>query len=292
MTLHDIELALEEEAVEVARRNYRELLKHGLTDQNPGRELIRRTIGAVIEAITSWQEDATSGKAGRSIGLARFLAQYDADEVALIALRAVTSACSSREAKLTATAMSIMADLEQIDLIERLREANKQVYLRFVRSTRGRGSRLSADRKLAILRRQFQYVGTFNASTEFTWTASERLQVGVRLIEIIKETTGLIEIVKADVGARHHVTVIRPSADVEAWLKAAQETCAGARPQFYPMVIPPLPWRGAYGGGYLRPARGQKQALMKFAAGGHRVELQNSSLAPVCAAVNAIQETP
>jgi len=191
------ERVLETEAYEEGRARYRALLeKRGLENSSPGSELMRQTIGDVIAGIAEWQAAAADGTPGRSVGLAKFIAQYDTDEVAFITLLHVVRALHDTK-KLVAVAMDVTRDLEVIDLESRLKQADLKLHTRYVRTV----ARRKDHKRMAILKMNGEYLGVFSAKAGFAWSDSERLQVGVRLLEIVRETTGIYEtLIATDLG--------------------------------------------------------------------------------------------
>jgi DNA-directed RNA polymerase len=288
------EKALETDAVEAGRERYRKLVEaRGGENTGPGMELIRRTIGAVIDGINEWQDDATNGRPGRDVGLAKFLTQFDAEEVAFITLRRVTAAIHKADSKLTTVAMYVVGDLEAIDLEDRLKKADRKLYNRYVRIVKNRSVR--DGKKMAILKKNGEYLGVFSAKAGFAWDHSERLRVGVRLLEIVRERVGLFETHLAtdpgDTGQRgdaaYHLTPTESSAD---WLLHAHAMLELARPVYYPMVVPPADWTDNEGGGYLTRKGGFLRPLVKVVHTGFKAEVNASQMPLVTRAINVLQQ--
>lgn len=291
------EVALEEDAVERARSRYQESLKIvGLENTAPGQAMVRRSIGAVIAAVEQWIGDAEGGAAGRDAGLAKFLAQYDADEVALVALRHCVAAVAARELPLAALAMSIVADLEAIDLEARLRSADPSVFRRYQIAVKRLGAKTQGTQqrnRVAMLKKQGKYTGSFTGKASFAWGMSEKLRVGVRLVEMVVECAGFISVERmARAGDRNQKNYVVPTGRALDWVENAHGLCEIASPVLYPMVVPPRPWQGARFGGYISDGRGFRRSLIRLpATSGYREEILNADLSRVTAAVNALQET-
>jgi DNA-directed RNA polymerase, mitochondrial len=290
------ERALEQDAVEAGIARYRDMLAaRGGENTAPGQRLMRRTIGDVVAGITEWQQQATDGTPGRNVGLAKFLAQYDAEEVAFITLRHVVGALHRTDAKLVKTAMLVVSDLEAIDLEARLKKADRQLFNRYVRIVRNQSIR--QGKRMSILKSQGEYVGVFSAKAGFAWTDSQRLQVGVRLLEIVEERTNLFEKIlstdPADAGKHGDAAYfLAPTEQTQRWLETAHAEMDLTRPTYYPMVVPPVDWTDNEGGGYLSQARGFKRSLVKVVQGTFRAEVNASAMPKVTAAINALQRVP
>jgi DNA-directed RNA polymerase len=302
MTMTDDQLmaaeqALETDSVEDGQQRYRALLTaRGGENSSPAQALMRRSIDRVVEGINEWQKQAADGTPGRAVGLAKFVAQFDADEVAFTALRHIVRAIHRADQKLTATAMAVVADLEAVNLEARLKKADPQLFKRYVRvvSRRSRQDK----RKISILRSQGEYLGIFSAKANFEWSASEKVQVGLRLLEIVRERTEIVDWQLANDLAgsgqreKNASYYILPTERASEWLKEAHASMELARPIFYPMVVPPRDWIDNAQGGYLSDGRGFRRAMVKGAFGNFSCEVDAASMPLVTEAVNALQRVP
>jgi DNA-directed RNA polymerase len=82
------------------------------------------------------------------------------------------------------------------------------------------------------------------------WTPQERLSVGVFLIQLIAQYTGLIA-VTLEQSACRKVRRVRATDACIAWIREMEEQDKMLCPFTLPMVIPPRPWEGVMEGGYL-----------------------------------------
>lgn len=123
-------------------------------------------------------------------------------------------------------------------------------------------------------------------------TEAERLSVGVKLLEIVIETTGLVELQDAGNGSARseRMYYVVPKAATLDWIERYTGWYAAVSPEWWPMVVPPKPWTGPVSGGYYtripRPLQLIKNARKAFMA-----ELEHIEMPDVYAAVNAVQET-
>jgi DNA-directed RNA polymerase len=82
-----------------------------------------------------------------------------------------------------------------------------------------------------------------------TWTSQERIRVGVKLIDIIIKTTGLVKLEKK-IQKRKTVYHVVATKDTQEWITAFNETGQTALPRYSPCIIEPKDWEGFWGGGY------------------------------------------
>lgn len=299
-TLTKIEYELEEEAVEQAMRRYREAVDRAALEESPvGLQLIRQNLEAVIAGIKLWIAESDAGVAGRArsknVNGVKFIRQFSFEEVAFMALRATVRACHTPNSRLTASAMKLVAEMESVDLVGRLKKSNRQVYLRYLRFADKLKTRPHTER-LAILRDQFKYTGEVsNRAALFSWDDGDRAQLGCELFRIVADCTGLISIEDvrvSDVGKQRQALCVLPTVGAAEWIEHAHTIMGMDRPAFYPMVVPPNDWKGNTGGGYLKATNGFTKRLLKSSVGGNHPGLITADLARVCEAINAIQRTP
>lgn len=129
------------------------------------------------------------------------------------------------------------------------------------------------------------------------WTAAERLQVGIFLIDAFNTATGLFKCEMVATGSgKDHTTqyFLAPEAGTMDWVKKAAAHGEMMATEHWPTVIPPKRWRRPWGGGYHTPLI-RKMPLVKTrghaGARAYLEELRNRDLSLVYDAVNRVQET-
>ena len=81
------------------------------------------------------------------------------------------------------------------------------------------------------------------------WSDTDRIHVGLRLIDIIIRDTGIIKL-RSEYTRRKTVTYLQPTDDTLEWIKAFNETHESNLPRYSPCIIPPKDWDSFFGGGY------------------------------------------
>lgn len=140
-------------------------------------------------------------------------------------------------------------------------------------------------------------------------TEVERLNVGAKLLEIVIETTGLVELQSVVVGSsslletaasvphsshrrtsRDRMYYVMPKPETLDWIERFTGWYAAVSPEWWPTIVPPKPWTGPASGGYYtripRPLTLVKNARKTYVA-----ELEHVDMPDIYAAVNAVQET-
>lgn len=125
-----------------------------------------------------------------------------------------------------------------------------------------------------------------------TWSPTEAVHVGIKMLEIVIQSTQLVELKRYGAGnAAADVEMVHLS---DFWVKKMAQrgfSLAGIAPVYQPCVVPPKPWTGVIGGGYWAKGRrplplirlGSKSALARY---------EDVYMPEVYDAVNIIQNTP
>jgi DNA-directed RNA polymerase len=82
-----------------------------------------------------------------------------------------------------------------------------------------------------------------------TWSANERINVGIKMIDIIIQTTGVVKLQKKQM-KRKTVYHVIATEETEEWITAFNDTNSIALPRYSPCIIEPKDWESFWGGGY------------------------------------------
>jgi DNA-directed RNA polymerase len=121
------------------------------------------------------------------------------------------------------------------------------------------------------------------------WTDRKRALVGLKLVDLFIESTGL---------ARVHVTThkgqtkktVEPTEETIAWIEEEHRRCAYLWPLYLPTVIPPKPWTSPTSGGYWSD-RVRRLTLVKTGNQKYLDGLSKIEMPGVYSALNSIQNT-
>ncbi len=132
------------------------------------------------------------------------------------------------------------------------------------------------------------------------WPMEDRVKIGVTLLEMFIETTGLVEITKGFSWDRPKFggkkmwprteKLVGATEKTSIWLKKAHKQHAYAMPVQLPMLDTPIPWVGLKGGGYATDFFVQR-SLIKISLPKHK-DFYGEIPESVLAAVNKTQEIP
>jgi DNA-directed RNA polymerase len=252
----------------------------------PGRAMVLRVLKPTAEAIGALLEVAKAGRAGRHSLAFNLLnhAQATAEPLAYLTLRCALQAAvnEDRAQKVTLTVARAVMDHLQSEAFTR---SNPAGAAGLQRSLAGR-ELISAKRQRAITAIHD------HEGVALGWSQREQAMVGIKLIELAIEATGLFELhlVQTRIGKQiKRERILRATEAALSWLDRQHERCELLDPLPLPMVVPPRPWTSPTDGGYLNPPIGTK--LVGAPSEAYREELKGAQMDLVYRAVNAIQAT-
>jgi DNA-directed RNA polymerase len=114
--------------------------------------------------------------------------------------------------------------------------------------------------------------------------------IGIKLIEILMESTGLVTPERTHVGTKKESQTLRLSPEWEKLLISRAFTLSGIDPVYQPCVVPPKPWTGNKGGGYWANGRKPTNLIRLYSKAG-RERYHGVHMPAVYKAVNLAQQS-
>lgn len=294
--LMEVQLGLEDESRAISRTRYRSkrvapwMDAYGPEQDEaslpPGRVMLRRALEPTAQAIGAFLADGKAGKAGRRHAAFDLLTPYETDVKALayLTLRCGIQAGISQQNLQTASKMVARAIQSHLEDCE-FNRLNPDGAAGLQRSL--------AKRPRASAKRQQAIAAIHEAEgAKIGWTQREQLLLGIKMIELAIDATGLLEtrLLKEKSGkAYKRKQVLQVTDKALEWMERQHSRCELLDPLPLPMVVPPRPWTTPNDGGYLQPLIGAR--LVRSPTTAYLEELGNLDIEPVYAAVNAIQDT-
>lgn len=247
-----------------------------------GRQLVAHHTEALAKAIQEFIDDTKSGRAGRHQLAAKFLERFDDLSVpAVLGLRTLLSSINDNPVMFRLSLL-IGDRLEDELNYASLRDEDEKMYLRLKKRAGQRGS--YHNKKTLI-----QHVASKEGKTWEHWKTQDKVKVGSKLIDLIVDL-GLVDIRSITVkgGTQYFVYLTEKTKE---WIDKYNATQALLMPFNMPMVVPPVPWEGPRGGGYLtryvRPLR-----FLRARSQEHNRLIDEADMPLVYEAVNHIQSVP
>ncbi|CAH2399612.1 DNA-directed RNA polymerase [Mesorhizobium escarrei] len=248
-----------------------------------GRFLVRKAIGPLAEGVTKTVDEGLAGRPGRPAVAVKLLRDMDPDAVAYIAARTILNILiGEARTPLYRLALRVADAVEQEARFEAFAKADSEEYRKVKRWLTTKGS--TAEHQKLVL----TFVMNKNSIPWDGWAKSDCTHLGIKLVELFREYTGLIEI--GQVSEQYQVWLTDKTAE---WLDSSAERGAAMSVAFMPTIVPPKDWSSLTEGGYHTDAL--QTSLVKAGHGGWRSStehLMKADLTKVYAGINAIQRTP
>jgi DNA-directed RNA polymerase len=250
--------------------------------------LMRRHIDGVGTSLRDWIAEVMAAKRGRKAVAAKCMKDLDPHVVAFIGLRSVfdTACVAPRKGAPT---------LQRVAVALGRRIEDEARWAAFEEAAPGLFGAVSEGTKSRHARHRRTVLNMAMSGAEVPWddwTDTERLHTGLKVIEIITEVTGLVEIRRDGAKNRTDLRVVLTEAASE-WVTQAHARCEALLPVLLPFIIPPRDWTSPFTGAFhtkaLRPltlVKTRKRAYLDELAG------LVDEMPEVYRSVNALQRTP
>lgn len=239
------QIMLEYEMVLEGVRRYKhentKMMDKGLESKTAhGRAIISSVVNSVAEGVRVLQGTTTSN---RDIARKK-LRDMDADQVAYLSLISVVDGIS-RGYSLMKVAQAIGMYIED--------QARLSQWLQ------GEGEKAKsiinkANEKTASGRRNKRHGLTHKMNKDgyesSEWGNEERIHVGLRMVDVIITTTGIISLRRQTTARNKTTTFVEATPETLEWISNFNEGTETKRPRYSPCIIEPQDWEGVWGGGY------------------------------------------
>ena len=211
-----------------------------------GITLMKEALDSVTNGIKNFLAEALSGGVGKYQNSALTLGLMDSEICAYLTLKYAIDGVSQRS-PFTRVAMKLAGAVEdqfKFDLWDR-GEESKKIFRRIKKKVTSRTSNR--------LYRRYNIIRTMSKVEMVdypVWTKQEKLHLGSKLIDILIQTTGLMEVKTVQFGRSRRVIYIQANKATLYWIENVNEEGEGLHPYFYPCVIPPKDWSTPFNGGY------------------------------------------
>ncbi|RVG58454.1 DNA-directed RNA polymerase [Sinorhizobium meliloti] len=286
------ELEIEMAGLGAARfrsRTEREIHKDRGAGTQPGKYLVATVIQPMSVALRQFIDDVYSGRPGPKAVAAKLTKDMDPEVVAYLSARAILNRLiRGTSVPLTTLARDVARSLEAEARFEKFSTAKPGLYAKISGKLDKDGA--TENHKLTVLT---YAMGKFDIPWDI-WSKTDRLHLGVKMIELFCEHTGLASLVagheSSDRDAPHDQYRVELSAKTYEWVEQSIQRGEGRWPQYMPTIIPPKDWDSLVGGGYHTNAA-RPLELVRGAHAEQRRLLHSAHLGAVYSGVNAIQRT-
>jgi DNA-directed RNA polymerase len=281
----EAQLRLEQESVEEGVRQYRKMLQEdGNAALPPGLRMMKHVMGPLIQSIEGWLAGARAGVASRNASMLYCIDGLSAETTAFITAKAVIGSLHQRPmagsiAPKIAMALETQQNLEAIAAVDAYKAKGLAKILE--RTTEGKNRAFRVRNSAGEL-----------GVKVVQWGDKERLRVGVTLMHLMQECVQprLVKIeAHWQAGGTKTPLMLLPTDELMNWLDKEHGRCELLTPDRLPMVCPPKPWSGPFGGGYL--TKTMQRPMVKTHNKQYLAELKSWDMPSVYNAINALQAT-
>ena len=304
------QLQLEHEAYTEGERRFiknleRQTERGELADNQVAKPLMQTLVPKIAQAVKEWHEgpDGKLSTSRPSVAFTMLSTEEKAvkdrslriscESAAVIILKVILSKLVKPEGiPITPMASAIGRTLEDEIRFGRIRDKEKEHFKKAIADNLNK--RAGASYKKAYMQaveasmlEQGQLEDAWG-----TWSPTEAVHVGIKMLEIVIQSTQLVELKRYGAGnAAADVEMVHLS---EFWVKKMAQrgfSLAGIAPVYQPCVVPPKPWTGVVGGGYWAKGR-RPLPLIRLGSKSAVARYEDVYMPEVYDAVNIIQNTP
>lgn len=304
------QLQLEHEAYTEGERRFiknleRQTERGELADNQVAKPLMQTLVPKIAQAVKEWHEgpDGKLSTSRPSVAFTMLSTEEKAvkdrslriscESAAVIILKVILSKLVKPEGiPITPMASAIGRTLEDEIRFGRIRDKEKEHFKKAIADNLNK--RAGASYKKAYMQavetsmlEQGQLEDAWG-----TWSPTEAVHVGIKMLEIVIQSTQLVELKRYGAGnAAADVEMVHLS---DFWVKKMAQrgfSLAGIAPIYQPCVVPPKPWTGVVGGGYWAKGR-RPLPLIRLGSKSAVARYEDVYMPEVYDAVNIIQNTP
>lgn len=304
------QLQLEHEAYTEGERRFiknleRQTERGELADNQVAKPLMQTLVPKIAQAVKEWHEgpDGKLSTSRPSVAFTMLSTEEKAvkdrslriscESAAVIILKVILSKLVKPEGiPITPMASAIGRTLEDEIRFGRIRDKEKEHFKKAIAENLNK--RAGASYKKAYMQaveasmlEQGQLDDAWG-----TWSPTEAVHVGIKMLEIVIQSTQLVELKRYGAGnAATDVEMVHLS---DFWVKKMAQrgfSLAGIAPVYQPCVVPPKPWTGVVGGGYWAKGR-RPLPLIRLGSKSAVARYEDVYMPEVYDAVNIIQNTP
>ncbi len=276
---------LEHESTSLGIERYdRACARRDGADTGPGRKMVMSAVAITGQAIREFITAADTGVGGKRHSAVKWLKHLDPEGCAYLTAVVCVNALTAGKVKSVAAARAVGQAIAQDVNYKRLRDSHAGLH-RVIQKQLKKST--SAHHAVGVM----NHALTKTETDRFEFGTEEEVHVGMKLIDLFIEATGLIEVYTERLRGKQIVSMIRGTPKIMEWLAHAHESAALFLPVWMPMVVPPKPWTTPKDGGYLTDIGGRAD-LVRTRNRSYKRELELAEMPEVYAAINAIQATP
>jgi len=291
------QLALEHESYELGERRFLKMLERQakageIADNAAAKPLLATLLPKLTTRIVEWLEEYASKKGRKPVAYAP-LQLLKPEASAFITLKVIlASLTSTNMTTIQAAAGMLGKAIEDEARFGRIRDLEAKHFKKHVEEQLNkRHGQVYKKAFMQVVEADMIGRGLLGGEAWSSWDKETTMHVGIRLIEMLIESTGLVELQRHNAGnaGSDHEALQLAQEYVDVLAKRAG-ALAGISPMFQPCVVPPKPWVSITGGGYWANGR-RHLALIRTHSKKGLMRYEDVYMPEVYKAVNIAQNT-
>jgi len=247
-----------------------------------GKVMVANTIRPLAMAIAEWVEEQSKQTIGKpSIAFTK-MCEVEPEILALITGKHIINTITQYK-PLTATCISLGGKVETEIALRNFKFLNPELYDTVKTDLDKRSFNYTYKR------RKLRETAKRGVVSWEEWTTPVKLHVGLRLVELMIMSTGMIEIGTETINHKK-AKIIKQTQKTRDWINNRNEFNELLNPEYLPTVMPPKMWSTVVGGGYWTKELPELD-LVKQKNKLFKKELENFDMPKVYNAVNLMQNT-
>ena len=293
------QLQLEHEAYTLGEarflRQMQRQIEHGeAADNQVARPLMDVLLPKFSEAYAAWFEKSRTSTGRKPVAYVMLQSGIlEPDAAAAITLKVVLSTLAKEGSEAIQAVTSQLGQAVEDEIrFGRLREQERKHFMKNVEPNLKK--RVGLVYKKAFMQVVEQdMLSRHLVDTAWTiWKKEETIHVGVKMLEILIESTGLVELERVNAGnVAEDMQTVRLADEYIDLMSKRAGALAGMAPMYQPCVVPPRPWVGIQDGGYWAAGR-KPLPLIRVNSRRALERYQDVDMPEVYKAVNIAQNTP
>ncbi len=218
--------------------------KHSESTTEHGRLLMKKIHTPTCELLKKELENS-SNKVGVGYSAFPFIRKLDIDVVVFLSLKVLINNIN-KDFSATKMASQIGQALEDEIRFTEFKDLKPHFFKSIMERMEGDNYKYYKKRK--VLNLEWNKLDSIHGIEK--WTNIDRIKVGTKLLDVIIRASGIIEIDTQQQTKKRKTSIIKPTQLFIEFVSNYDELREYATPEFYPSVLPLIPWEDQYTGAY------------------------------------------
>ena len=206
-----------------------------------GSAMIKKAIEPYANLIATNIAEAQKGKVGKRQIALDLISNLDPHILAFIAAKTIIDRITGK-ATLQNVAVNIGNAIDESRMHDAFQTEKPYLFKKVFNEASDNRNRRSRNLKAAYNRYFQKWSG---------WSKSEKLHIGIKLIDLFTEATGFVEVIDQRIDDKKTIKILVATTSVCDYVERNADAASLLNPIYLPMVVKPQDWSSPYDGGYL-----------------------------------------